>query len=194
MKRFNLPIYIPDIVYRPGVQILLLYRRLRYGYPFRKIPLTQGKFAIVDQPDYELLSQYNWILEKDEIRFYAKRRRLASDLGRTGSRIKMHRQIMDFPAGLLVDHINHNGLDNRRANLRLVTAAQNVWNTKKQRRLCASRYKGVTLHKGQWRAVIYRRKKQIHLGYFSDEQAAARAYDAKAKELFGEYACLNFPD
>jgi hypothetical protein len=106
----------------------------------------------------------------------------------------MHREILYAPKDKVVDHINHNGLDNRRENLRLVTIEQNVWNTRKQRRLTASRYKGVTLHKGQWRSVIYRRKKQIHLGYFDTEETAAKAYDVKAKELFGEYACLNFSE
>ncbi len=193
MRQFQIKVYVPEFIYRIAVRLILIYRQIRYGYSFRKIPLTQGKFAIVDLADFDRLSQYNWTLEKDQTCLYAKRKRQSADLISYGYSIKMHRQIMNFPVGLLVDHINHNGLDNRRANLRLVTPEQNVWNTSKQLRRTASRYKGVTRHRGRWRAVIYRKKKQFHLGYFDTEQAAARAYDLKAKELFGEFACLNFP-
>ncbi len=115
----------------------------------------------------------------------------------------MHRAVMSFskgrisgvPNGKFVDHINHNGLDNRRANLRIVTHKQNGWNRRKTARKSTSRYKGVCWSKRErmWHVQIKKNGKQITIGYFLDEKAAARAYDAKADELFGQYAALNFP-
>jgi hypothetical protein len=106
----------------------------------------------------------------------------------------MHRQILDAAEGKFVDHINHNGLDNRRANLRIVTKEQNNWNKRKYFGNYSSRYKGVSRPKncGKWRAKIFYKGKGIFMGYFDDEESAAKAYDAKARELFGEYAALNF--
>jgi hypothetical protein len=105
----------------------------------------------------------------------------------------MHREVLKAPKGALVDHINHNGLDNRRANLRFVTAGQNCWNARKKRG-CSSKYKGVYFQKRsrRWLANIIYRGERIFLGCFDDEQSAARAYDEKAKQLFGQYATLNF--
>ena len=86
------------------------------------------------------------------------------------------------------------GLDNRRANLRLSTVAQNAWNSKK--RNPRSGYKGVwfAADKGLWRAAIVCHGRRIHLGYFTDKIAAARAYDAAAKKYYKEFARLNFPE
>jgi hypothetical protein len=108
--------------------------------------------------------------------------------------LSMHRMVVNAPKGLFVDHINHNGLDNRKANLRICTNLQNLRN-KRPKTGCTSEYKGVHWCKGRnkFRANIYLNKKAIHLGYFHDEIAAAKAYDEKARELFGEFAYLNFP-
>lgn len=105
----------------------------------------------------------------------------------------MHRVIMGDVEGKFVDHINHNGLDNRKANLRFATAQQNTWNKRKQKGNYSSQYKGVHWVKSEknWRALITCNKKMIYIGRFDDETAAAMAYDEKAKELFGEYASLN---
>jgi len=175
------------------VFITLLYRRLCFGYAFRKIPLTQGKYAIVDPDDYVRLAKYKWRIcrTKGKNVTYAERSmRLPNG---KYSRILMHRQIIDVPEGYVIDHINGSGLDNRRANLRLATVAQNAWNSKK--RNPRSGYKGVcfTRDKGLWRAAIVCNRRRIHLGYFRDKRAAARAYDAAARIHFGEYAVLNFP-
>jgi len=107
----------------------------------------------------------------------------------------MHRVIMRAPKGVMCDHRNHNGLDNRKSNLRLCTSAQNQYN-KKPKKDCASKYKGVVRRKDckKWRAKIGFKGKRIHLGYFDDEMDAAMAYDDKAIELFGEFAYLNFPE
>lgn len=106
--------------------------------------------------------------------------------------IKMHRYLLDAPEGMQVDHINGDPLDNRRENLRLATPAQNQANRRK-RSGGSSVYKGVSWHKKgrAWRATINLDRKQIHLGFFKDQTEAAKAYDAKAKELFGEFAYLN---
>jgi hypothetical protein len=153
----------------------------------RPIPLTRGKFAIVDADDYYQLSKFRWSAIPGGKTFYA-----AGSHG--GKRIQMHRMIMDAPGHLVVDHIDHNGLNNCRSNLRLCTAAQNCCN--KSIYICgASKYKGVYWYKDRkkWSAKIKFNHKLYNLGYFADEITAAKAYDEKAKELHGEFACLNFP-
>ncbi len=106
----------------------------------------------------------------------------------------MHRLIANAPAHLLVDHIDHDGLNNRKANLRLCSIAQNNQNSRPNRN-AASKYKGVSWAQScrKWFARIRPNRKTIYLGLFTDEIEAALAYDRKAKELFGEFAYLNFP-
>jgi hypothetical protein len=191
MRKVHIPIVLPEFVFRLRIWLLLHYRKLRYGYAFRKIPLTQGKFAIVDPEDYEELSKYKWYAAKMGRTFYAARTiRITNGKHRL---IIMHRQVLKDSEGLFVDHINHNGLDNRKCNLRICTIQQNVWNMRKQRGNCASQYKGVTWRKdiGKWQARVICGGKVFSCGHFNDEKAAAAAYDKKAKELFGEFAALN---
>ena len=96
---------------------------------------------------------------------------------------------------MMIDHINHNGLDNRRENLRICTNAENNRHRRKPKNN-TSGYKGVCWDKSKkkWRARIEKDNKNIHIGYYNILEEAARAYDAKAKELFGKYAQLNFPE
>jgi len=193
VRKAHIPIFLPECVFRLRIWLLLLCRRLRYGYAFRKIPLTQGKFALVDPEDYEKLSKYNWYAVRSPRGFYAVRSVNAKN-GRSGQKnVRMHRVILKAPEGKFIDHINHNGLDNRKSNLRICTMQQNSWNMRKQRGNCTSQYKGVTQRKdtGKWQARIICNAKKISIGCFDDEKAAAMAYDEKAKELFGEYAALN---
>ena len=98
----------------------------------------------------------------------------------------------ESPKGLFVDHINHNGLDNRKDNLRFVTRTQNGQNRRPNRN-STSAYKGVTWFKptNKWCARIKDKNKRIFLGHFTCEHEAALAYNKKAKELFGEYVLLN---
>jgi hypothetical protein len=154
----------------------------------RYIPLTRGKFAIVDAADYEWLSQYKWLATGNEHRGFYAGRRVGAKL------LLMHRVIMDPPEGMVVDHISGNGLDDRRANLRVCSRRQNAHNCGPTR-WTSSRFKGVYFCKatGKWVATIGWKGKTIHLGSFDDEIEAARAYDRKAAELFGEFAYLNFP-
>ncbi len=98
--------------------------------------------------------------------------------------------------GYCVDHINGDGLDNRKDNLRIVTIAENNYNKRKSKNVRSSQYKGVSIDKrtNRWRAIIYYKYRKINLGMFGDEIDAARAYDEAANELFGEFAKLNFSD
>ena len=186
-------IKIPACLERIAVWLVLTFRRLRFGYPFRRIRLTQGKFAIVDPDDYPRLSKHKWRIcrTKGKNVLYAERSiRLPNG---KYSRLLMHRQIIHVPEGYVIDHINGNGLDNRKANLRPATVAQNAWNSKK--RNPRSGYKGVCFDKdkGLWRAAIVCNRKRIHLGYFKDKTTAAKAYDKAAKKYHGQFASLNFP-
>jgi hypothetical protein len=187
-------INVPKWLDRPLIWLLLLYRRLRYGYPFMRIPLTQGQFAIVDPQDYERLAKYKWHLAKSLTGLYAAR---WQRIGPGGQRKKiwMHRQVIDVPEHLVCDHVNGNGLDNRSANLRPATFSQNLCNRPKRKSKTRSKYKGLEWDKIQrkWKVRIQYKGQKVYLGSFSSEIDAANAYDKKAKALFGEFASFNFP-
>jgi len=108
----------------------------------------------------------------------------------------MHRQIINAPDNLVVDHINYNGLDNREANLRLATRRQNNLHVIRTMNPGSSKYKGVSWHtwKKKWSVKITTHGKTIHLGDFKDEIQAAKTYDKAAKKYHREFAALNFPD
>jgi hypothetical protein len=157
----------------------------------KTIQLTRGKVALVDDCDYERLSMLEWCALKHPSTFYAVKS------GRTATGRKMtymHREILKPPHNMQCDHIDGNGLDNRRCNLRICTQAENLRNGRA--RAGSSRFKGVSWHKSgqKWLAQIKDDGKTIYLGLFPDETEAARAYDAAARELFGEFARPNFPE
>ncbi|NIA17326.1 MAG: hypothetical protein GWO86_03155 [Planctomycetes bacterium] len=188
--KIDLAPWLDKALFRP----ILLYRRLRYGCAFRRIRLTRGKSTIVDQDDFEKLKQYKWHVHPVQDNGQNQYAIRTVQRGNKRCRCAMHRVISQAPEGLFVDHINHNGLDNRRTNLRIVTAQQNSWNTRRGRGLGKSKYKGVTWDKDsqKWRASICIEKKPKYLGCFEDEKEAAMAYDRAAKKHRGEYAFLNF--
>lgn len=160
--------------------------------PTKKILLTQGYYAIVDADMYDLLANFKWqILRKHTGDI--KARTAVYDPGKqSGQRtVFMHRLVMNAPDDAVVDHINHNGLDNRRANLRICSNTQNTWNARKKKK-AISPYKGVHPCRKRWRARITFNGKtyNIPLTYATQEEAA-RAYNKAAKTLYGEFACLN---
>lgn len=160
----------------------------------KQIELTQGQIALVDDADFEELSKYKWQANyfKHTNSFYATRHTPA--IKGKHYVIYMHRQILGLERGdsRQADHINHITLDNRQSNLRICTRQQNEMNRKPNRNT-TSQYKGVCWDKARrkWRALIYLNGVSKHLGFFQDEEAAARAYNEAAKKYFREFAFLN---
>ncbi|PGY33521.1 hypothetical protein COE09_31225 [Bacillus thuringiensis] len=157
-----------------------------------EIPLTQGQVAMVDSEDYELISRYKWCANKRKTKWYAVG--YVKGTGRKHCKlIYMHRLLTNAPQGVDVDHIDGNGLNNMRKNLRLASRTQNMQNARNIRK-GTSRYKGVWFLKRQsrWIAEIKVNKRKIHLGTFGNESEAAMAYDTAAIQYFGEFAHTNF--
>ncbi len=153
----------------------------------KKYPNT---FAMVDDEDYDYLNKWKWGAFYGRNTTYAMRSPRLPD--GTHTSICLHRFIMNPEKGIHVDHINGNGLDNRRDNLRLCTIVQNQQNQQNCRG-GSSKYKGVCWHKHtkKWQARIGVRQVKVHLGVFNDETDAAIAYNEAAKHYFGEFANLN---
>jgi hypothetical protein len=187
-------IKLPRTIRALALCLILKYRKIRFGCQFRKIPLTQNEFALVDPDDYPQLCKYKWFLAKGKNTNYAARWHRPPN-SKKRKKIPMHRHILKPPPNLLVDHINHNGLDNRRQNLRLATHSQNLANRKKTTSKTLSKYKGLEFDKTtkKFKARITVKGKKIFLGSFNSETQAARAYDKAATKHFRNFACLNFP-
>ncbi len=151
-----------------------------------EIILANGKVCLVDDADFELVSAYSW---------YEKQHHNTSYAMYTGWRgkpqFRMHRFILGVERGVLIDHKNHNGLDNRRENLRTCTTSQNNAN----RLPTPGRFKGIWRRKDRrcWIAKICCLGKEYVIRGFKTPEDAAKAYDEMAVRLYGEFACLNFP-
>ncbi len=156
------------------------------------IKLTQDQVVKVDDCYYDELSKYDWYAwwNLNTQSFYAVR---MTKINNKRKSIYMHRVIMNAQSNQDIDHKNHDTLDNQCQNLRLCTKMENRQNSRK-RDNCSSIYKGVHWYKQthKWQVYITFEKHKYHLGYFVDEYDAALNYDAKARELFGEFALTNF--
>ena len=153
----------------------------------KHIDLTRDKQAIVDDSDYPFISQFNWhLMGKTNGHHYAQ-------AFINGKKVSMHRLILGAPKGVDTDHRNHDGLDNRRDNLRLCTRSQNIQNQKPRNHCKSSQYKGVYRSKEyeKWQAYIKLNRVRYCLGSYADEDVAALVYNFAAIVLFGEFACLN---
>lgn len=152
----------------------------------KEIPLSQGKVAFVDDEDYTLVTQHQWRhLNRGSGYAIAKA---------SGKPIYMHRLVTHAPQGMEVDHINGNGLDNQKSNLRVCAQAENLKHQRRARNN-TSGYKGVTwdASQGKWFVEIMSDRRRYYIGRFTSVTDAARAYDAAARQYHGEFACLNFP-
>lgn len=152
------------------------------------LKLSQGKYTIVDDADFEWLNQWKWYASKQGKAFYAVRH----DIERDGKclRIPMHRLIMNTPKGMVTDHIDGNTLDNRRVNLRACTNKENVRNRVSLDKRNKSGVTGVSFKKsnGKWVGNIMVDKKQIHLGLFENIEKAIEARREAEIKYFGAFA------
>lgn len=156
-----------------------------------KSPKYGEKIVKIDESEYNKLIKHKWYLEKSNNNFYAY---TTIKINSVKKNFKMHRLIMglNFGDGLIVDHINHNGLDNTKENLRLATKSQNGQNSKSQKN-SSSKYLGVSYYKRDnlWTAQIKVENKKLHLGRFLSEQKAAECYNIAANKYYKEFANLN---
>lgn len=157
---------------------------LRLGGKMKTIGLTQGQFTLVDDEDFEWLNQWKWYAQKSSNTCYAIRG--------VGVATLMHRIILKAERNQIIDHINGDGLDNQKSNIRLCNHLQNNANRRKIKN-CSSIFKGVCWSKScnKWVASIACNQKKHHLGCFNSEIDAAKSYDDKALQLYGEFARIN---
>lgn len=158
---------------------------------FIYFPLNQGVFTLIDIGDVSLVAGLSWRFDKRKgsQTLYAVSTGYCPET-RKGNTISMHRVIMHAPLGVQVDHINGNGLDNRKENLRLCQDFQNKGNMPK-RTTNPCRFKGVRKRNNRYAARIGYRGKQYHLGSFTTDAEAAIAYNAAAVQFYGEFARIN---
>ncbi len=156
----------------------------------KEIRLTQNKITIVDDIEFEQLNRYKWYALKNGRTFYAMRH---AGMFPFKFLISMHREILCTPENRQTDHINGNGLDNRRCNLRICTWAENQQNRGAARNN-VSGYKGVSFQQGKWIALITKNKETTYIGRYSTPQEAALAYNKAAIKLHGKFAKLNVID
>jgi hypothetical protein len=154
----------------------------------KRIKLTGGKYAIVDDDVYERFGKLRWYAwqHPNTGTWYAAR-------SEKGIRVHLHRLIMNAPRGMHVDHINGDGLANRRSNLRLATSAQNARNRDRFKNNTTG-YKGVSRQSGRrkFRAQIYVNRKAVYLGWYDTPREAALAYDRAVQKYHGAFGCTNF--
>lgn len=192
--KVNITIGIPAWLDKIFTWPVMVYRKHKYGWPFRKIYLGENEWTIVDPDIYYRLGHFKWFLIGSKKKFYAVRH------VKTGpfqtKMVRLHRENMNAPAGLLVDHRNSNPLDNRRDNLREATPSQNMQNRRiRKKHTASSQFIGVYFDKGRknWIYQLRANGKLVSSGRFATEVEAARTRDRAALKYHGEFARLNFP-
>lgn len=163
----------------------------------KEMELTRGMKALVDDDDFECLNQWKWKASKFGKKWYACRSVHIGPPGVVHSKegtVLMHRAILKLTdPKVKTDHRDGNGLNNQKNNLRCASYAQNAQNRKK-RDGGSSSFKGVYRNKKSWVAQIKCNSEHIHIGSYSSEVTAARAYDSFARSLHGEFAVTNFKE
>lgn len=159
----------------------------------RRIQLTRGFFATVDDYDFLRVNQFSWQARKCG-RGWVASRSVWDPVKKSYRTQPLSVFILEALAGTLIDHVSGNPFDNRRANLRLCTVMENNRAFRRKSAGKSSRFRGVCWDKSRarWEAKIKTGGRTSHLGRFDQEEDAARAYDAAATQLFGDFACLNF--
>jgi hypothetical protein len=185
-------ITIPEWLDKICVWPVMVYRKIKYGCVFRRIPLGDGKYVVVDAEDYYRFGCFRWSDLGGSRNIYAART-IRDKKGKIRL-VALHKEIMKPPRRRVVDHRNGNSQDDRRANLRTATYLQNSCNRGKKRN-ATSKYIGVSFEKQtkKWGVTIKYRGKHIRIGRFKTEIEGALAYDRAALKYRGEYARLNFP-
>ena len=192
--KVNITIGIPEWLDRICAWPMMVYRKQKYCYAYRRIYLGEGFWTILDEKDYYRYGHIKWCLGGN--------RKIAYAIGGIKNKkgefkiVYLHRVIMKSPKGKVVDHKNGKSLDNRRANLRNATYAQNSSNKRKRKSKTTSRYIRVSFEKNQnrWAVKIKSKGKSYWVGSYKTEIEAARASDKAARKYHGEFARLNFPE
>lgn len=148
-----------------------------------RIPLSKGQYAVIDEEDHARVAVHRWHV-------MTRRRTSYGESRIDGRTVLLHRFLLDAPPGLQVDHVDGDGLNCTRANLRLCSVRENAHNRSRSPRN-TSGYKGVFRDGRRWRAQIMEHQRGVSLGTFGTPEEAARAYDQAARERFGEFARTN---
>lgn len=168
-----------------GKLVQAVSNELDISSPFIVIKTKKGEEIIIDSEDYDLLANKAWYLDSDG---YASTT-VWNPTTKRNAKVRMHRLLMNVTdSRIIVDHKNRNRVDNRKDNLRIATRAENNRNSK-ARNGCSSKYKGVSYHPKKKKFFV--RIQDKHVGYFTNEIAAANMYNIKAKELYGDFAYVN---
>lgn len=159
----------------------------------RRIWLNNGMCAVVDEDDWYRLQEYKnlWQAQQNQGGVWYATRKVTDP--QSGERFKqyLHRVVMNAPPGVLVDHIDGDGLNCRKINLRCTTTHHNTHNYAHP---TGNPFRGITRRRGKWIAQITENRRKVFIGSYTLPQDAARAYDREARRIYGEHARLNFPE
>lgn len=158
----------------------------------KEIKLTQGKVALVDDEDFLFLNRWKWDCDSINKTNYAKMNFLDSNTGKN-IKIYMHRLIMGCPGSMFIDHIDHNGLNNQKSNLRICTRSENLRNNIRNNKKHSSKYRGVHVRQDGIIVAYYDyNRKRYHVGCFKTEEDAARARDEAIARIDKKFYVFNF--